>query len=221
MVKCTGRGLVVKRPGSLVKSRCWILSWGWGSFPLFQKFVCLTKLIRLFSALRAAQNLKELSWKEFTNWPGPSWKEVPNGHSIFKRQKCLQKKQSLSLKNPSPFQHGTGSFFQRCSQQTVVRTTSSSVSWRRERWGLLRASSFGEFKGQMNRGNRTERLWEGNPPLRGSLRGRVFRGFQRFFRGFQRFSEGFSKIFQRLSEVLSETLSEADFPLRGSQSCCP
>ena len=34
------------------------------------------------------------------------------------------------------------------------------------------------------------------------------------FRGFQRFSE----IFQRFSEVLSETLSEA---LRGSQSCCP
>ena len=35
--------------------------------------------------------------------------------------------------------------------------------------------------------------------------------------GLQRFSE----IFQRFSEVLSETFSEADFPLRGSQSCCP
>ena len=42
----------------------------------------------------------------------------------------------------------------------------------------------------------------------GSLRGS--RGFQRF-----------SAIFKRFSEVLSETLSEADFPLRGSQSCCP
>ena len=47
-----------------------------------------------------------------------------------------------------------------------------------------------------------------------------FRGFEKFsegFRGFQRFSENF----QKFSEVLSETLSEADFPLRGSQSCCP
>ena len=46
----------------------------------------------------------------------------------------------------------------------------------------------------------------GNLPLRGSLRGRVsevFRGSHRF----QRFGE----IFQRFSEVLSETLSEADF----------
>ena len=44
----------------------------------------------------------------------------------------------------------------------------------------------------MNRGNRTESL---------SMRGRVFRGF----RGSQRLSEAFS----------SETLSEADSPLRG------
>ena len=29
-----------------------------------------------------------------------------------------------------------------------------------------------------------------------------------------------SEIFQKFSEVLSETLSEADFPLTGSQSCC-
>ena len=28
-------------------------------------------------------------------------------------------------------------------------------------------------------------------------------------------------MFQRFSEVLSETLSEADFPLRGSHFCCP
>ena len=68
-----------------------------------------------------------------------------------------------------------------------------------------------ELKGQMNRGDRTKSVWEGNLPLRGSLRGRVFRG------GFQRFWE----IFQRFSEVLSETLCEADFPLRGSQPCCP
>ena len=45
----------------------------------------------------------------------------------------------------------------------------------------------------------------------------VFKNFERFSEIFERFSE----IFLRFSEVLSETLSEADFPLRGSQSCCP
>ena len=51
----------------------------------------------------------------------------------------------------------------------------------------------------------------------------VVRGFERFlealrgFRGFQRFFRGF----QRSSQRFSQTLSEADFPLRGSQSCCP
>ena len=73
-----------------------------------------------------------------------------------------------------------------------------------------------ESKGQMNRGNRTESLWEGNLPLRGSLRGRPFRGFQRsseVFRGFQRFSEifrGFQRSSQRPSQrqtSLSEALS--------------
>ena len=60
------------------------------------------------------------------------------------------------------------------------------------------------------------------PPLervRGSLRGR----FSETFGGFQRFMEIFrsSEVFREFSEALSETLSEADFPLRGSQSCCP
>ena len=67
----------------------------------------------------------------------------------------------------------------------------------------------------MNRGNRAESLWEGNLPLRGSLRGSLREGFSELFRGFQRFSEifqRFSEIFQRSSEVLSETLSEARFP---------
>ena len=47
-------------------------------------------------------------------------------------------------------------------------------------------------------------------------------GFQRaleVFRGF--YMQRFSEIFQRFSEVLSETLSEADFPLRDSQSLFP
>ena len=84
-----------------------------------------------------------------------------------------------------------------------------------------------KFKGEHDRGNRTESLWEGNLPLRRSLRGRVFRDFSEVFRGFQRFSEVFRDFwevfrdFERFSEVLSETLSEADFPLRGSQSGCP
>ena len=77
-----------------------------------------------------------------------------------------------------------------------------------------------EFRGQMNRGNRTESPPEGNLPLRGSLRGRVFRGSQRVLRGFQRvFFRDFSEVFR--GPLLVETLSEADFPLRGSQSCCP
>ena len=35
---------------------------------------------------------------------------------------------------------------------------------------------------------------------------------------------GFSEVFQRFSKIFqrsSEVLSEVDFPLRGSQSCCP
>ena len=35
------------------------------------------------------------------------------------------------------------------------------------------------LRGKWKGANRTESLWEGNLPLRGSLRGRVFRGFQR------------------------------------------
>ena len=67
--------------------------------------------------------------------------------------------------------------------------------------------SFGEgLRGNTIRGNRTESLWEGNLPLRGSLRGRVsevFRGFHRVFRGFQRFCEvlrGFQRPSQRPSQ---------------------
>ena len=70
--------------------------------------------------------------------------------------------------------------------------------------------------GKMNRAT-------ANLPLRGFLRGR----FQRFFkvlRGFPRLLDVFRVVrgfqsFWGFSEVLSETLSEADFLLRGSQSC--
>ena len=76
-----------------------------------------------------------------------------------------------------------------------------------------------EFKGQQNR-----------EPLRGksaSERVSVFRGSSEVFRGFQRFSDVFrhfqrlSEIFQRFSEVLSETLSEADFPQKEALSPVP
>ena len=68
-------------------------------------------------------------------------------------------------------------------------------------------------RGNTIRGNRTESLREANLPLRGSLRGRVFRGFQSFlevFRDFQSFSRGFQRSSQRPSQreiSLSEDLS--------------
>ena len=64
----------------------------------------------------------------------------------------------------------------------------------------------GVSRGNTIRGNRTERFWEGNLPLRGSLRGslrgrvsEVFRGFLEVLRGFERFSEvfrGFQRFFK-------------------------
>ena len=78
-----------------------------------------------------------------------------------------------------------------------------------------------------------EHLGEGSLILRGRFSGflpsflEVFRGFKRLsevLRGFQRYSEIFervSEIFKRVFRDFRETLSEADFPLRGSESCCP
>ena len=62
----------------------------------------------------------------------------------------------------------------------------------------IRIRSLGErLRCNTIRGNRTESLWEGNLPLRGSLRGPLrgrasegFRGFSEVFRGFQRFFRG-------------------------------
>ena len=78
----------------------------------------------------------------------------------------------------------------------------------------------GVSRGNTIRGNRTERFWEGNLPLRGSLRGSLFsevlRGFQRVwevFRGFQRFSE----VFQRPSQ----RPSQSPFSSQSCGSCCP
>ena len=46
-----------------------------------------------------------------------------------------------------------------------------------ENYALIRKLA----RGNRNRGNRPERFWEGNLPLRGSLTGRVFRGFSEVF----------------------------------------
>ena len=111
---------------------------------------------------------------------------------------------------------------------TGVRQSSpfGTVFWE---GNATKQKSWRKFKGQHDRGNRTESLWEGNLPLRGSLRGslrgrgfsEIFHRFSEVLRDFKEIFERFSEIFERFSEVLSETLSEADFPLRGSQSCCP
>ena len=68
----------------------------------------------------------------------------------------------------------------------------------------------GQFFGETLRGNTIRRnSSEGNLPLRGRASEVL------------RFFEVFMEVFRGFSEVLSETLSEADFLLRGSRSCCP
>ena len=103
-----------------------------------------------------------------------------------------------------------------------------------------RKQALGKFENEKNkgetkngdRGNRTESLWEANLPLRGSLRWRfsdffdsseALRGFERFLEGFLRLSEVL-EVFRDFPEVFRGPLKdplEADFPLRGSQCCCP
>ena len=61
-------------------------------------------------------------------------------------------------------------------------------------------------RGNTIRGNRTESLWEGNLPLRGSLSQRFLEGFRRF-RGFQRFVRGFQRWPSQRQISLSEALS--------------
>ena len=82
----------------------------------------------------------------------------------------------------------------------------------------------GVLRGNTIRGNRPERFWEGNLPLRGSLRGplrgdgfRAFQSLSELFRAFQRFSE----VFRGFSKALSETLSECHFPLRVAGRVAP
>ena len=87
---------------------------------------------------------------------------------------------------------------------------------------------FGEgLRGNMIRGKRPERFWEGKLPLRrslrGSLRGRVsevsevFKGCERLLEVFRALDKRFSEVFQSLSE----TLSECHFPLRVAGRVAP
>ena len=81
----------------------------------------------------------------------------------------------------------------------------------------------GVSRGNTIRGNRTERFWEGNLPLRGSLRGSLRGRVSEVFRGFERFSEGlrgfwrFSEVFQRPSQ----RPSQSPFSSQSCGSCCP
>ena len=93
--------------------------------------------------------------------------------------------------------------------------------------GSFRVCLGERLRGNTIRGNRPERFWEGNLPLRGSprgpLRGRVFRGFQRFlevFRGFQRFSEVF-RDFQRFFKGPLRAPLRVPFSSQSCGSCCP
>ena len=88
----------------------------------------------------------------------------------------------------------------------------------------------GVLRGNTIRGNRPERFWEGNRPLRGYLRGplrgmvsELFRAFQRFlevFRGFQRFSEVF-RGFQRFFKGPLRDPLRVSFSSQSCGSCCP
>ena len=92
------------------------------------------------------------------------------------------------------------------------------ITWRLEQW-VFKTNTFGiswcehfyrrEFKGQQNRGNRTERLWEEICLWEGLWEG-VFRVFWEAFRDFWEVFRG----------PLRDPLRGRS-PLRGSQSCCP
>ena len=77
-----------------------------------------------------------------------------------------------------------------------------------------------KIKGQHDYGQQDREPLRGKSASERTSEREGFGGLQRFlevFRGLQRFLE----VFRGFSEVLSETLSEADFPLRGSRSRCP
>ena len=70
------------------------------------------------------------------------------------------------------------------------------------------------LRGNTIRGNRPERFWEGNLPLRGPLRGSLWGRVSEVLRGFQRGFQRFLEVFRGFAKALSETLSECHFPLR-------
>ena len=78
-------------------------------------------------------------------------------------------------------------------------------------------NTIGERSRGNTRGNRTESLREENLPLRGSPRGPP-KTSERYL---AMKIKSQKRTFRRFSQVLSETLSEEDFPLGDSRSCCP
>ena len=73
---------------------------------------------------------------------------------------------------------------------------------------------------QKVRGNRTESLWEGNLPLRGSLRGPL-KTSEKSLKTTEDLWKPLKTSENLWKPSFSEILAEADFPLRGSRSCCP
>ena len=98
---------------------------------------------------------------------------------------------------------------------------STIFPFRAQKWPFQAPKTL-RFKGKMPNFEATNTVKLGKKTPKGQLVpiSRAYRGgFQRLsevFRGFQRFL-----VFRGFSEALSEILSEADFPLRGSQFCCP
>ena len=124
----------------------------------------------------------------------------------------------------------------KCLRTRIVETESSYYRPWKKNYVARR-----EFKGQQNRGNRTESLWEEICLWEGLWEGlsetgfseiferfwEVLRGFQRFWEVLRDFSEvlrDFSEVFRDFWEVFRGPLRDplrGRFPLRGSQSCCP
>ena len=78
-------------------------------------------------------------------------------------------------------------------------------------------------RGNTITGNKTERLWEGNLPLRGFLRGPLQTSEKSLKPSENRLKTSENLWKCSLSEALSEPLSEADFPLRANftVTCVP
>ena len=96
------------------------------------------------------------------------------------------------------------------SAQAGPRLSSRAGSWRK----------FNLTRGNTIRGNRNQSPWERNLPLRGSLRGPL-KTPEKSLKTFENPPKTSRKSENFWKPSLSETLSDADFPLGGSRSFCP